>query len=90
MASKKKTAPRKPPAKRTRARQIEEVATAPRFDSRTFLTSVGAGRLSAAVQPKEVVYRQGDPADAVYYIEAGPIGGSNPPLSASVSNQRLT
>ena len=73
MVSKKKTAPRKPPAKRTSAGQVEEVAATPRFDSRTFLTSVGAGRLSAAVQPKEIVYRQGDPADAVYYIEAGKI-----------------
>ena len=73
MPSKKKTAPRKPPAKRTSAGQVEEVAATPRFDSRTFLTSVGAGRLSAAVQPKEIVYRQGDPADAVYYIEAGKI-----------------
>jgi CRP-like cAMP-binding protein len=35
--------------------------------------SVGAGRSSATLQPKEMVYRQGDAADAVYYIEAGKI-----------------
>lgn len=73
MASKKKTAPRKPPAKPARARQVEQAAPVPRFDSRTFLTSVGAGRTSTTIQPKEMVYRQGDPADAVYYIEAGKI-----------------
>ena len=71
MPSKKKTAPRKPPAKPTGTRQLEEAA--PRFDSRTFLTSVGAGRSSAILQPKGMVYRQGDSADAVYYIEAGKI-----------------
>jgi len=73
MASKKKTAPRKPPAKRTSARRIEEVPAPPRFDGRTFLTSMGAGRSSAALSPKEVVYRQGDAADGVYYIETGKI-----------------
>jgi CRP-like cAMP-binding protein len=70
---KKKSGQRKPPAKPARARQVAEAASAPRFDGRTFLTSVGAGRLSATLQPKEMVYRQGDPADAVYYIEAGKI-----------------
>jgi CRP/FNR family transcriptional regulator, cyclic AMP receptor protein len=73
MASKKKTAPRKPPTKPTGARQVEQAVPVPRFDSRTFLTSVGAGRTSTTIQPKEMVYRQGDPADAVYYIEAGKI-----------------
>ncbi len=34
---------------------------------------MGAGQSIATVQPKEIVYRQGDPADAVYYIEAGKI-----------------
>jgi len=34
---------------------------------------VGAGRTNATLQPKQIVYQQGDPADAVYYIEAGKI-----------------
>jgi CRP/FNR family cyclic AMP-dependent transcriptional regulator len=70
MASKKKTAPRKPLVKPAGAKQA---VPTPRFDSRTFLTSVGAGRSSAIIQPKGMVYRQGDSADAVYYIEAGKI-----------------
>jgi CRP/FNR family transcriptional regulator, cyclic AMP receptor protein len=71
MASKKKTAPRKPRARPAKAQQAQ--AAMPRFDSRTFLMSVGAGRSSATLHPKEIVYRQGDAADAVYYIEAGKI-----------------
>lgn len=45
----------------------------PRFDYRSFLASVGGGRSSATLQPKQVIYRQGDDADAVYYIEAGKV-----------------
>ena len=73
MASKNKSEPRKAPAKPARAKPVQEAAKAPRFDSRTFLMSVGSGRSSAALKPKEVVFRQGDAADAVYYIEAGKI-----------------
>jgi CRP/FNR family transcriptional regulator, cyclic AMP receptor protein len=75
MASKKKktTAPRRPPAKSAKTKQVLEAPPGLLFDSRTFLTSVGAGRSSAALKPKEVVYRQGDPADSVYYIESGKI-----------------
>ncbi len=48
----------------------------PAFDARTFLTSlasVNAGRSSARYRPKDVVFRQGDPADAVFYVEKGKI-----------------
>jgi CRP/FNR family transcriptional regulator, cyclic AMP receptor protein len=34
---------------------------------------VGPGRSSATFQPKQTIYRQGDPADAVHYIESGKI-----------------
>jgi CRP-like cAMP-binding protein len=73
MVRNRKSGPEKAPAKPPRAEQAQEAAPGPRFDSRTFLTSVGAGRSSATLQPKELVYRQGDPADAVYYIESGKI-----------------
>jgi CRP/FNR family transcriptional regulator, cyclic AMP receptor protein len=69
----KKSVPRRAPRKPANGRQVQGVTKAPRFDARRFLTSVGAGRSSAAVKPKEIVYRQGDAADAVYYIEAGKI-----------------
>ena len=66
---KKKSAAEKP-AKSRRAQDATMVA---RFDNRSFLTSVGAGRSSMTFQPKQIIYRQGDAADAVYYIEAGKI-----------------
>ena len=45
----------------------------PRFDGRCILTSVGAGRSSMTLQPKQIIFRQGDAADSVYYIEAGKV-----------------
>lgn len=50
---------------------IGTVARAPPFDSRSFLASVGAGGSHATYAPKDVIFSQGDPADAVYYIEKG-------------------
>ena len=41
------------------------------FDARAFLKSVGAGRRSVKYQAKEAIFRQGDPADTVFYIEEG-------------------
>ncbi|WP_284736000.1 Crp/Fnr family transcriptional regulator [Dongia deserti] len=64
-----RTAPRKP----ANGGPAQGVTKAPHFDAHRFLTSVGAGRSSATFKPKEIVYRQGDAADAVYYIEAGKI-----------------
>jgi CRP/FNR family transcriptional regulator, cyclic AMP receptor protein len=45
----------------------------PPFDTRSFLTSVSAGRSSAKYAPKDIVFRQGDPADAVFYIQKGKV-----------------
>ena len=73
MADKKKAAPRKRPGRPVKARRAAEVMPRPQFDGRSFLTSVGTGRTSTAFQPKTFVYRQGDLADAVYYIQAGKI-----------------
>lgn len=44
-----------------------------RFESKAFLTSVGIGRSSTTYRPKEIVFRQGAAADAVYYIQKGKI-----------------
>jgi len=56
------------PAKARSATQIREL---PLFDSRTFLTSVGAGRATSRYAARRNVFRQGDRADAVYFIEKG-------------------
>ena len=41
------------------------------FDAHSMLTSVGAGRSTVRHEESEVVFRQGDPADAVFFIEKG-------------------
>ena len=46
--------------------------TAP-FDAKAFLTKPNAGRSVSAYRRKHVVFAQGDPADAVFYIEKGQI-----------------
>jgi CRP/FNR family transcriptional regulator, cyclic AMP receptor protein len=43
----------------------------PRFDPKEFLKRVNGGRTVAAYRKNQAVYRQGDPADAVFYIQAG-------------------
>ena len=45
---------------------------AARFDAKAFLTKA-TGRSVAAYRKKQVVFAQGDPADAVFYIERGQI-----------------
>jgi CRP-like cAMP-binding protein len=70
--SKNKPRQRKAPAKPPKAEPVRDFAKSS-FDGLSFLTSVGAGRSSAALQPKQIVYRQGDSADAVYHIESGKI-----------------
>ena len=49
------------------------VAQANGFDAQLFLTSVGSGRSSVSHKAKAVVFQQGDPAGAVFYIEKGRI-----------------
>jgi len=61
---------RKPTGK---ARKSGRVPGALRFDSKSFLTSVGAGRTSVKYRPKQNVFRQGGAADAVYYIQTGAV-----------------
>ncbi len=48
-------------------------AVLPSFDAEAFLTSVGAGRSSARYPAKKRIFRQGDPADAVYFIQSGKV-----------------
>jgi CRP-like cAMP-binding protein len=43
------------------------------FDAKAFLTKAGRGRSVSAYRNKQVVFAQGDPADAVFYLERGQI-----------------
>ena len=45
----------------------------PGFDAKAFLTKARTGRSVSAYEKKQVVFAQGDPADAVFYIERGQI-----------------
>jgi CRP/FNR family transcriptional regulator, cyclic AMP receptor protein len=43
------------------------------FDPRLFLARVEAGKTRIGLRRRQVVFSQGDPADAVFYIEKGKI-----------------
>ncbi len=43
------------------------------FDPRKFLATIGEGRQVVAVPKKRTVFRQGDAADAVFYIQEGKV-----------------
>src|SRR5437868_10861110 len=45
----------------------------PPFDPKTFLARVGAGKTRAELRKRQIVFSQGDPADAVFYIQKGKI-----------------
>ena len=44
---------------------------APAFDVPTFLTTCGAGRRLVHVKPKQAFFSQGEPSDAIFYINKG-------------------
>ena len=56
-------------------RRPERLATATKrrvpFDPKTFLTKVGKGRTVAKYRKDQVIFSQGDPADAVFYVQKG-------------------
>lgn len=43
------------------------------FDGKAFPTKVSAGRSSSTYRKRQVIFAQGDPANAVFYIEKGQI-----------------
>jgi CRP/FNR family cyclic AMP-dependent transcriptional regulator len=53
--------------------RIAKGKNAREFDPNTFLATIGRGRQIVAVQRKQTVYTQGDPADAVFYVQKGKV-----------------
>jgi len=51
----------------------EKRAKTRRFDPGTFLATMGEGRRNVSVARKQVVFSQGDVADAVFYIKKGKV-----------------
>ncbi|HMF86163.1 MAG TPA: cyclic nucleotide-binding domain-containing protein, partial [Nitrospiraceae bacterium] len=45
----------------------------PAFNPQTFLSNVGSGKTSLTSHKKQVLYSQGDAADAVFYIQGGKV-----------------
>jgi CRP/FNR family cyclic AMP-dependent transcriptional regulator len=43
----------------------------PAFDAAAFLANAGLGRRIVELAPKDTFFSQGDPADAVFYLQAG-------------------
>jgi len=46
---------------------------AKQFDPQEFLANAGIGKTVIQYRPKQTVYSQGDPADAVFYIQRGKV-----------------
>jgi len=65
-----KTAAVKPAAARTAP---APAAGVPRFDAQAFLDTVGVGRFIGKYRAGEAIFLQGDPADAVFYIQKGKV-----------------
>ena len=42
-----------------------------RFDSSLFLSKVGKGRTMLPCRKGQVIFRQGDPAEAVFFVQQG-------------------
>jgi len=51
------------------------LATKPRtpFDPKSFLTKLGTGRTIVKYREGQIVFSQGDPADAVFYVQKGKV-----------------
>ena len=43
------------------------------FDPKAFLSKVNGGRAISDYRKDQIVYRQGDPADSVFYIQSGKV-----------------
>jgi CRP-like cAMP-binding protein len=44
-----------------------------KFDPKTFLSTIDGGRKIVAFLKKQTIFAQGDPSDAVFYIQKGTI-----------------
>jgi CRP/FNR family transcriptional regulator, cyclic AMP receptor protein len=60
-------------SKSKRSREKARSAEVSKFSLKVFLSSVGPGRSAAKYTPKKDIFRQGDPADSVFFIQSGKI-----------------
>jgi CRP/FNR family cyclic AMP-dependent transcriptional regulator len=64
-------ASRPPPNSRISLVGIKKVSTG--FDPETFLTKTGVGKTVVNLKKKDAAFSQGDPANAVFYIQKGKV-----------------
>jgi CRP/FNR family cyclic AMP-dependent transcriptional regulator len=67
------TIPKKAKGSSRRPQEAASKAAVARFDARTFLTSAGAGRSTINYRARKTISRQGDAANAVFYVQAGDV-----------------
>ena len=48
-------------------------AVKPTFDARTFLGRLNGGKTTRSYRNRQVVFDQGDAADAVFYVQSGKV-----------------
>ena len=53
--------------------EVVEAKAVPRSDGQSLVAAIGAGRPAVRYQSKEIIFRQGDPAGAVFYLQRGKI-----------------
>src|SRR5690242_12726655 len=58
---------------KAKARRVQPRTAPPAFDADAFLTSAGAARRVTTYRKGQVVFSQGQPSDAVMYIQKGSI-----------------
>jgi CRP/FNR family transcriptional regulator, cyclic AMP receptor protein len=68
--------------------KLAKLGETPKFDVKAFLSSVGSGRSTEKYQRKKIIFRQGDPADGVFYIQSGKIELSVCPIKARKASLR--
>src|SRR5512143_1030020 len=61
-----------PPAK-ARRDKAPRAAAPLAFDPNAFLTRIEEGKTTRTYRTKQVIYSQGDPADAVFYVQSGKV-----------------
>src|SRR3984893_15980381 len=61
------------PAERPAVKSAMALKPQPSFDPRSFLAKVGEGRSIGEYNKDQIVFAQGDPADAVFYIQRGKV-----------------
>jgi len=63
--------PKRPKRSSRKTQDAASKAAVPHFDANVFLTSAGAGRSTKNYRARKTILRQGDAANAVFYVRAG-------------------